>query len=315
MKNFNWKEWLCAALTVLAGIGVAFLWRGVFNEGSFGNYYVLSLPIFAVLTYAVLFGFVAIFIWNIWLAYAAALVPVLVSYFLLQSSNVTLGALAVALVLQALAMYQIRSESERAPAFNLRKFLRSGLPIFFTCLALTLSVFYLNLTTFRSGDYLGSFVSKNIFEKSLSLLGGQFDLIAPGFNPNMTVDDLLLALAKQESGGEIDPAKFTLAQKQELLRAGYDQLYKQFGIRVTGKEKGSDFIYDMANQKFGEFAGPYKEYIPYISAFGIFLTIKFLTLPLYWTTILISFILVKVLVAVGFIKRETAQVEVERLIF
>jgi hypothetical protein len=313
MQNLNWKEIVLAALTVLAGVAVAFLWRGVFDAGSFGNYYLLSLPVVAVLAYAVLFGFSAIFIRNAWLVYIAAFIPVLAGYFLLTSSNITLGALAIALALQAFAMHQIRNESHNASVFNLRKFLRSGLPIFFTALALSFSVFYLNLTKFQSDDYLGSLAPKDIFEKSLSLFGGQLNAIVPGFDPSKTLDDTLLALAKQESGGEIDPAKLTAGQKQQLLQEGYNQLYKQFGIRVTGKEKGADLMYDLANQKLGEFAGPYKQYIPYISAFGIFLTVKFLSLPLYWTTIFLCFILVRVLAATGFLKREKAQVEVERL--
>lgn len=313
MQNFNWKEIVFAGLAIAAGVAVAFLWRGVFVSGSFGNYYVLSLPIIAVLAYATVFSFIAIFIRNAWLAYGAALLPTLAGYFLLESSNVTLGALAAALTLQAFAAHQIRNESQNAAAFNLRKFLRSGLPIFFTVLALTFSVFYLNLTKFQSDDYLGSLAPKGVFEKSLSLLGGQLDAIVPGFDPNMPLDEILLSLAKQESGGAIDPAKLTAAQKKMLLNEGYEQLYKQFGIRVTGKEKGADLIYDLANQKLGEFAGPYKEYIPYLAAFGVFLTVKFLTLPLYWTTIFLCFILVKVLATAGVLKREKVQVEVERL--
>lgn len=313
MQNFNWKEIIFAGLTIATGVAVAFLWRAVFADGSFGDYFVLSLPILAVLAYATVFSFTAIFIRNAWLAYGAALLPVLASYFLLESSNVTLGALAAALLLQAFAAHQIRNESQNAAAFNLRKFLRSGLPIFFTVLALTFSVFYLNLTKFQSDDYLGSLAPKGIFEKSLSLFGGQLNAIVPGFDPNMSLDEILLSLAKQESGGEIDPAKLTAAQKNLLLKEGYNQLYKQFGIRVTGKEKGADLIYDLANQKLGEFAGPYKEYIPYLAAFGVFLTVKFLTLPLYWTTIFLCFILVRVLAGIGFLKKEKAQIEVERL--
>lgn len=312
MQNFNWKEIVFAGLTITAGVAVAFLWREIFVSGSFGNYYVLSLPIIAVLAYATVFSFTAIFIRNARLAYGATLLPTVAGYFLLESSNVTLGALAVALALQTFATYQIRNESQNAPAFNLRKFLRSGLPIFFTVLALTFSVFYLNLTKPQGDDYLGSLASKGVFEKSLSLFGGQLNAIVPGFNPNMTIDETLLALAKQESGGEIDPAKLTAAQKNLLLKEGYNQLYKQFGIRVTGKEKGADLIYDLANLKLGEFAGPYKEYIPYLAAFGVFLTVKFLTLPLYWTTVFLCFILVKVFAATGVLKREKVQIEIER---
>lgn len=313
MHNFNWKEIVFAGLTIATGVAVAFLWRAVFAEGSFGNYFVLSLPILAVLAYATLFAFSVIFIRNARLAYGAALLPVLASYFLLESSNITLGALAVALALQAFAIHQIRNEFQHAFSFNLRKFLRPGIPMFFTVIALTFSVFYLNLAKPQGDDYLGSLAPKGVFEKSLFLFGGQLNIIIPGFDPNMSLDEILLSLAKQESGGEIDPAKLTAAQKNLLLKEGYNQLYKQFGIRVTGKEKGADLIYDMANQKLGEFAGPYKEYIPYFAAFGVFLTVKFLTLPLYWTTILLSFILVKVLAAAVVLKREKVQIEIERL--
>lgn len=307
------KEIALSILLVVVGIVVAFLWRDIFADGSFGNYFVLSLPILAVLAYATLFGFTAMFIRNVWLAYGAVLAPVLASYFLLESSNITLGALAFALAIQAFAVYQIRYEAQNAVAFSLRKFLRSGLPIFFTGLALTFSVFYLNLAKFQSDDYLGALAPKGVFEKSLSLFGGQLNAIAPGLDPNMTIDEILFSLAKQESGGEIDPTKLTAAQKNLLLKEGYNQLYKQFGIRITGKEKGADLIYDLANQKLGEFAGPYKEYIPFVSVFGVFLTVKFLTLPLYWTTIFLCFILVRALIAVGFLKREKVQIEVERL--
>lgn len=313
MSNSNWKELILSILLIIAGVAVAFLWRGVFEAGSFGNYFVLSLPILAVLAYTALFGLAAMFIQNARLAYGAALAPVLASYFLLESSNITLGALAFALAIQAFAIYQIRHETQNAANFSLRKFLRSGLPVFFTGLALTFSVFYLNLAKFQSDDYLGALAPKNVFEKSLSLFGGQLNAIAPGLDPNMTIDEILFSLAKQESGGAIDPAKLSVAQKRQLLQEGYNQLYKQFGIRVTGKERGADLIYDLANQKLGEFVGPYKEYIPYLAAFGVFLTVKFLTLPLYWTTIALCFIFIRLSVATGVLKREKVQVEVERL--
>ncbi len=324
MQNFNWKVWVLLGLVIVSGVANGYLWSGIFASGSTGNYYIFSLPIIVLVLYAVCFSLASIFIeWRL-ILYSAILITTVAQYFFInphtyrivggvKSTGTALGGLAVTLLLYLFAVSQIKNEAAISLSFSLRKYLRSGLPVFFTAIALMFSVFYFSLSLTNTEDYISSLLPKSIFTQILSLLQNPIQGLIPGFNPNLSIDEILLTALQSQTGEKIDIAKLPIQERKTILQAGYDQIYKQFGIRVTGKEKGSDVLYNVANQKIGEFAGPYKEYIPYLAAFGIFLTIKVLAWPFYWTTILLSFILVKVLTTASFLKRQKTQIEVERL--
>lgn len=298
---------------IVSGVANGYLWSGVFAAGSFGNYYIFSLPIIGLIAFAICFSLASIFIERRVMLYPAALVTVVAQYFFIKSTGVALGGLGVTLLLYLFAISQIKNEVAISLSFSLRKYLRSGLPIFFTALALMFSVFYFTLFLHSADDYISSLVPKGLFATSLSILQNPIQGLIPGFNPNLTIDEILLSALQSQADGKTNIGALSPQEKTMLLRQGYDQIKQQFGIRVTGKEKGIDVLYRLANQKIGEFAGPYKRYIPYVAAFGVFLTVKILAWPLYWTTILLSFILVKALIAVKFLKREKTQIEVERL--
>ncbi|MBU6414813.1 hypothetical protein KGQ34_01025 [Patescibacteria group bacterium] len=309
----NWKVWLLLGLMIVSGVANGYLWSGIFSAGSLGNYYIFSLPVIGLILFAICFSLASIFIERRVMLYPAALITVIAQYFFIKSTGVALGGLGVTLLLYWFAILQIKNEVAVSLSFSLRKYLRSGLPIFFTASALMFSVFYFTLSLHSANDYISSLVPKGLFAASLSILQNPIQGLIPGFNPNLTIDEILMSAVQSQAGGKINVTALPPQEKKAILRQGYDQIEKQFGIRVSGKEKGIDVLYRLANQKIGEFAGPYKQYIPFVAAFGVFLTVKILAWPLYWTTILLSFILVKALVAARFFKREKTQIEVERL--
>lgn len=313
MQIFNWKVWLLLGLMIVSGIANGYLWSNIFASGSLGNYYIFSLPIIVLLIYAVCFSLASVFVERRLMLYPAIVITVAAQYFFVKSAGIVFGGLGITLLLYLFSVSQIKNEAAVSLSFSLRKYLRSGLPVFFTAIALTFSVFYFSLSLHGTEDYISSLMPKGFFSGALSLLQNPIQGLIPGFNPSLSVDEILLAALQSQSGGKIDVRNLASQERRIILQQGYDQIYQQFGIRVTGKEKGVDVLYGLANQKIGEFAGPYKQYIPYLAAFGIFLTVKVLAWPLYWTTIFLSFILVKALTATGFLKREKTQIEVEKL--
>ena len=128
-------------------------------------------------------------------------------------------------------------------------------------------------------------------------------------NPNISIDNLILAQTTR------DPrfAGLSAAAREELLRQGRKVLSEELGATLTGKEKIGDIMYRTTNTQLERFAGSYRAYLPVIAAVGFFITAKTLTLPLYWISLLLIFIVVKSLKSDGILKSEQVMIQSERL--
>ncbi|MFY9462127.1 MAG: hypothetical protein WAP51_02910, partial [Candidatus Sungiibacteriota bacterium] len=206
---------------------------------------------------------------------------------------------------------RIRSEAKLAVSFNLSKILRQGLPLFFTTLAFVVSVFYFSSIALEKNQTI---LPRSVFELSLPLLQNTLQDLIPGFRAAATVDELLLEAAKSQLGAEVDISKVPKSQLEKLLVESRQSLSQGFGIKITGKEKAADLIYELANQKIEDFAGPYKRYLPYLTAFGFFLAVKVLTLPLYFITLGLLWLAVQLLLFLRVLKKEIVTIQVEKVI-
>ena len=319
------KEFLLAVLTVAAGAANAWLWQRTFFAGLAGSTSFYSLPVAALLLAALLFACSAAFIRTRPLRILTSFLAVSIGYLLVPPEPTVFIALGLAAAGGMYAAGQIQREEQEAVSFSIRRIFRSGLPMYFTVTALMLAVFYFSSFRAHPGEYL---VPRTAFDAVIQLMrrfsgaaalpvstsGNPVAPILSGIvsitmNPEMTINDLILGQAKTQPGF----AALSAAQREELLRQGRAVLSKQFGITLTGNERMADILYRTTNTQIERFVGPYRDYLPFIAALGFFIAVKAVTLPLYWATLLLIFLVVKLLTSAGVLRKTTTTVSVERL--
>ena len=309
MHQSNAKEITLGILTIAAGVLNAYLWRGVLFAGEFQNAAFYSLPVLSLFAFAILFSLSSAFIRERIVRTATAVLALASGFLLVPYQPVMLSGAVLAAAGGWYGAEQIANEYSASNFFSVRKILRGGLPVFFTAVALVLAVFY--LASIGGNDQ--AFLPKALFDAIVPLIEQPLQGILPGFRSAAAVDDLVLALAAQQLGGGLDPGTLPGAERDALLRQGRQALGEQLGIPLSGKEKATDILYEATNVQVAKFLGPYQRYLPFLAAAGFFLAIKTFTLPVYWITLILFALMIKLLVAVGFLTEKTKTVEVTRI--
>jgi len=306
------KELTLAVLTVAVGLANAWLWKDALFTGEFRNAAFYSLPVVSLIAFAILFALSSAFIRERLIRGMTAILGLSAGYLFLSYTASALPAAALSGLGGWYAASTIANETAASNSFRTRKILRGGLPVFFTSVALMLAVFYFSLLSAHAGfDQL--FVPKALFDAAVPLLEKPLRTILPGFRTDASVDDLLLASAAAQLGEAVDLGALSRPEREALLEQGREALTAEFGVTLRGDERAGDVLYQVTNAQFEKFLGPYRRYLPLISAVGFFIAVKALTLPLYWLTTILVFIVIRLLAMAGFLERVKETVEVERL--
>lgn len=311
VHQLSLKEITLAVLTVAVGLLNAYIWREVLFAGEFKEATFYSLPVAALFLFAILFSLASAFIREGLLRNIAAALGLAAGFLMVPFQPVVLSGAALSALGGWYAAGQIANEAEASNYFSVRKILRGGLPVFFTAVALAFAVFYFSLIGGQSDQ---SLLPKGLFDAVVPLLERPLQKILPGFRSDASVDQLILAVAAQQMGGGIDPSRLPPAERQQLLNEGRKALSVELGIlTLTGGEKGIDVLYQAANAQIAKFIGPYRDYLPFIAAFGFFIAVKAFTLPVYWLTLILTAGAVKLLLLIGFLNQKTETIQVTKL--
>lgn len=305
------KQVILGSLTVIAGILNAYLWKQAIGEGGFSGIAFYSIPIVSIFVFSVLFSLSSLFVQDGRLRGGAAFASLAGGYLFFPFSPAVFFAAVLSGLGGWIAAREIAKDVEHAPTFSTRKFLKAGLPLFYTSLALLLAVAFYTSAGSKDGSTL---FSKKMFDATIPFVERPLQGVLPGFESNASVDDLLLAFAAKQLGSAVDIGSLSSAQKSELLAQGRDALSTQFGINVTGGEKSSDVLYRVTNAQIQKILGPYQEYIPMIAAVGFFIAVKTLAFPVYIITLLMVASVIQLFKITHILKTERETISVERLV-
>ena len=311
------KEIVLAILVAALNIAVFWFWfkaAPLIAEGEFQNYSSFIVPAGGLILSASLFSLVTLFTQNKWLAYASAIIAIGAPYLLVKATALILGINLASVALIILAVHRIRKEYSLSLGFSLSKTTKTGLPIYFTTASLIISVFYFGNVTEEKA--LSSILPKPVLNLALKNLAGPLESLSglPSLNPDVTVDEALLKLAeKQLQDQGVNISQFPRPELLRMLASQRNELAKNFGIKLGGREKLGDVLYNTISQRIEELLGPYKKYLPAASAIAFFLAFKTFTIPLYYLTTLVTFLLIKIMVRGRILKSEKQQIEVEKL--
>ncbi len=306
----NSKGFIIGILTIAAGITNAWFWKGALISGEFKDAAFYSLPFVALFLFTVLFALSSAFIRKPILRTVSAMIALAAGYLLVPATVVAASAAGASALAGWYASDAIAAEYRDSNAFSVRKIFRGGLPVFFSAVTLTLAVFYFTAVSGASGHAI---LPKALFDAAIPLVEQPLQNFLPGFRRDATVDELLLAFASRQLGGEVDIRTLPLAERSDLLAQGRQALSQELGVELTGNERGGDVIYRAANAQIERIAGPYQRYLPFLAAAGFFIAIKALTVPVYWISLILLFAVVKFLLKMGLLTEKVETIEVVRI--
>ena len=318
--DVSWKQTILSISTIIFGLLSFWSWQSVTGFIVEGSLHISSFvwPVMSLILAASLFAFSIIFIKTQWLAYLTVLASTASAFFLLEAGAATVWALLATIFLVILSLHHIKHEVELSVGFSLSKTLKSGLPLYFTAASLIISVFYFDITKHDEEKMVAALFPKPASGLIIKLLSGQLESLIGmplKIKPDSTVDEVMLQfLEGQLQGQGISIKSLPKKELENLLILQRQEIAKRYSIQsLSGKEKIADALYKVIIGQLTNLVGPYKEYLPVVSAFAFFLAFKTFTLPVYYLTLLFAFILLKMAVWGKIVRREKIQIEVERL--
>lgn len=317
MSSPNLKELALGILTAILSIAAFWFWHGsvaLAAEGNFTEYLRFIPSVAGLIVAAIFFSLGAIFIKNAKLIYGTAAISVGAPFFFVSATQTALAVLGLCLIVIFLAVQRIRNEFYFSLGFSVSKILKSGLPLFFTASALIIATY--QFSTISEEKAISALLPKSVFNTTLKLMGKPLEDITglPLGNSNSTVDEVLTKVIKEglENQG-ISLSQIAESELERLISVQRNQLAKNFGLTLKGSEEIKDVFYNSISARLTQLLDPYKSYLPYASALTFFLAFKTFTLPLYYFSMLITYVLIRLMIATNILRVEKEQMEVERL--
>ena len=196
-------------------------------------------------------------------------------------------ALIILLLCFWFASNRIKKEEEVQVSLNFWRIWKRGLPIFITALCLLISVAYY----FSPGTL-------EIKEAKIKIPRESF---------NSTIKPLENFIEKRfPQGVSLDsPANKLITPEQR------SDLEKQFGIKITTNDKIRDVLYKIVDYQLNTATTPYRKFIPLGLAIILFITLRIAAIIYIPFLILFSYLVLKLLIAIKFIRIEIEKKEVE----
>ncbi len=320
--SFNIKEIILGVLTVAASAVTFWLWHAraipALAAGDFAGGMQFVAPVMGLALTATLFALGAMFIRDRRIAYAVATISIVVPYFFVTATSAALMLLGISIIGVAFAVHKIRREFSLSIGFSISKTVKSGLALYFTVASLIISLFYAG--TLNQKNSLAALLPKPAFDFTLyHFLNSDFARSVTGLpvvQEDITVDELLDMLARDQLKKQgIDTGKIPASELARLREAEHQGIARQYGITFRGNEKVQDLFYTVVAERADELLGPYRRYLPLVSALTFFFALKALTVVVYLISLVLLFLLIKVLLSANILKRATENIEVERLTF
>lgn len=317
MKEINPKEIIVGVLAVVSGGAAFWFWYTAIPKiisGSFANYSNAYLPLGLLVIAAVFFAMAAVFIKSTIWVYAILFGSMGGAYFLLPAISPVLVSLTACLVFIFSAVYRIRAEAMLSLGFHPSKILKGGMAVYFTASALVISTFfYMSLDEDRA---ISTLLPEPVFQAAFPAILNYLNLDSalPSIGPDSTIDDALTSVIKDQLIKQgIPESRISAKEISAAVKIQRDELGRRYGITLTGKERIADAFYRLTSNQLVALVGPYRSYLPAVSALTFFFAFKVLTIPLYYVTMAVVILLIKVLEKFKILKRQIVSMDVERL--
>jgi hypothetical protein len=185
------------------------------------------------------------------------------------------------------ATKKIKKEEEVQVDLDFFRIFKRGLPIFITALVLVISIVY-----YFSPNLISKKASKiNISEKTIDAILKPLE--------SLIQEKLPVGINLDSNASEI----LSLEQKNDLET--------KFGIKIEKNDTGRKVLYKIIDYQLNNMTGAYQYLIPLGLAVGLFITLKIVSILYVGMVIMLSWLAIKILMKLNFVKFEKIQKEVE----
>lgn len=185
------------------------------------------------------------------------------------------------------ASKKVKKEEEVQVNLNFWRIWKRGLPLLITALILVISMVYYFSPELMNKKEIKIKVSEELFNAILKPIEGLIkEKLPQGIDLDSEVNKMLSSDQKKD-------------------------LEKQFGIKIRNKDTGRNVLYKLVDFQLNNITGPYKKFIPFGLAVGLFITLKIASILYVAIVIMLSWLAIKILTAIKFAKFEKIQKEVE----
>ena len=201
-----------------------------------------------------------------------------------------LGGLLILFLAFWLASFKVRQEERVEVTLNFWRIWKRGLPIFVTALILVIALIYYfspSLTELRKKEIV---IPRPVFDFVI-------ETIAP-----------LIEKRLPEGIESLDVEVNTILDPKQI-----EELERQYEIKISQGETAKDFLYKLVQFQINRSGAPYQKYIPIGLAVALFLILRALAMIYIALVILLSWIFLRLLVLLRFVKVEIETKEVETI--
>lgn len=182
---------------------------------------------------------------------------------------------------------KVKKEEEIQVNLNFWRIWKRGLPLFITTFILVVCMVYYFSPELMNKKETKIKIPEKVFNLIIKPLEGLIkEQLPQGIDLDSEINKIL-------------PAD----QKRDLER--------QFGIKIGNKDTGRDVLYKLVDYQLNNITGPYRKFIPLGLAIGLFITLKIVSIIYVALVILLSYLVLKLLMAIKFVKIEIETKEVE----
>ncbi|MBI2607400.1 MAG: hypothetical protein HYW51_01080 [Candidatus Doudnabacteria bacterium] len=230
------------------------------------------------------------------------LIPFLAYLFIMPNDLLVIAGGALFIPLAMWFQARIRTEEKNYLHFSIVRILNSGIGIMIYALLIVLgfNIYFTTNQDFKNNpdayyDRLGASALKSIrLGSGLAEDDGQFDL-------NQTLDDYL---ARQINSQDLK--QFDLSQARE-------EILRNLNVSAVGSETLAEVLSKVVVDQMKELVSKYDKFFPLIFTLIVIALLRMFAFLFKWTSLLVMWLLYKVLLGFGFLKLTKVVVEVEQL--
>lgn len=296
------RQWLFSAVIVLASI---FTWLSLYLAlyQVYSGFTVWIASVFFVFLLSVIVALSFFAINSMYLVILSYLLVSLSAFLFFGWRGYEVLGVLVLFIALVFGYFRVKHEKSLLVKFLYIRIIRKGLPIFFTGLAVSLAIFY-------NASPMGKVFERPQIPKvffDVVLLPVEYVLTPalPGFDIGMEIGDVERLTSRElPSFFDVPPAVVS-------------GVVQDFFSRVPDEVRGetiTQFITDLVNAQLDAILLPYKQFLPVVFLFGLFLVFKAMGIPLMWLSIGTNWLVIKMLLRFNVIQIIKVETEKEELV-
>lgn len=199
-------------------------------------------------------------------------------------------AILILILMFIVANKKIRKEEKVQVSLDFWRIWKRGLPCLITILCLIIALVY----------YFSPEPEK-FQQKEIQISRNNFNFILK------PLEGLILEKLPKEIG-DLNAEAIKLLDEEEI-----NDLKNKYNIEVRKDDTIKDVLYKLVNFQFSSGSSPYKKFIPFGLAIGLFFSLKLISLIVVPIIIGLSWLILKLLIVLNFVKIEKETKEVETI--